>query len=711
MAHPRFRTDIQALRALAVLLVVVHHVWPHRLHGGYVGVDVFFVISGFLITTHLMRELEETGRVRLGRFYARRIRRLLPAALTVLLVSAVLVWVLLPFSRWDQNAQEIVASAFYVENWRLAADAVDYSASQNLASTAQHYWSLSVEEQFYAIWPILLIAFAWVFSKLRRRADRELESPWRVPASRGVLAALVIVALVSLPLSEWWITEFKQAAYFATPGRLWEFAIGGFVGWLGMAASRRGLQFEGRTASAVGLILTLAGWAGIAFTALTYTQQTRFPGYSALLPVLSTALVIAVGTFMRVPRPAALLYGLHPVQRLGDISYSVYLWHWPLVVIAPFVVGEHAGRLRSVFILLATWLLAEVTFRWVEPWGKRAGVNAPLWRVFATTAAAMALIAVVGWGQTRHAEVVAAKAGEAQDSIKPDRCVGPDALVSSGCDTLHKPVEFTAMGDANKYWRVGDNCKGTGVKVAGKLSEYSCDFSGGDPKAKTVYLIGDSHAQHWQGGLEEVARRNHWKLKSLFVGGCAVADVPYTGYTSPAPDGGASCRQTAKAMRDRVLQVKPDRVVYSLYSRAEHVETGPGETEADVWKRGLPVFWRQWADAGIAVDVLGDPPVNAPLRTETCLPTNAETPDKCAVPRKKALAPDPLREAVKAADDPRIRLIDTTKAFCDEERCYAAAGGIAVYYNKDHLNREYARLMGPYLDELITGNREEAGRG
>ena len=155
-----FLPEVQALRALAVMLVVLYHFWPHRLSGGYVGVDVFFVISGFLITSHLYREITTTGRIRLSAFYARRARRLLPASMLVLLVTGVATFVFLPVTRWVATAGDILASTFYVQNWMLAARAVDYSASADAASAVQHFWSLSVEEQFYLVWPVLLLLLA-----------------------------------------------------------------------------------------------------------------------------------------------------------------------------------------------------------------------------------------------------------------------------------------------------------------------------------------------------------------------------------------------------------------------------------------------------------------------------------------------------------------------------------------------------------------------
>ncbi|MFC6344952.1 acyltransferase family protein, partial [Nocardioides hankookensis] len=219
-----FRPEIQGLRAVAVLLVIAYHLYPNRVPGGYVGVDVFFVLSGFLITSHLFREADSTSHLSLVRFWGRRIRRLLPASLLVLAVSLVLTWVWVPQSMWEQTLRQIGASALYVENWALAAEAVDYSAIGNEPTLVQHYWSLSVEEQFYLVWPLLVVA-ALLLVRRRGVALR--------PVLTGVFGAVVLASFVYSVV----ITSHDTArAYFVTPTRAWEFGVGALVGLLGASA-------------------------------------------------------------------------------------------------------------------------------------------------------------------------------------------------------------------------------------------------------------------------------------------------------------------------------------------------------------------------------------------------------------------------------------------------------------------------------------------
>ena len=289
-ARPRktLRGDIQALRALAVLMVVGVHLWPSRLKGGFVGVDIFFVISGFLITSHLLRELDATGSISLGRFYARRVRRLLPAAYLVILVSAAGVVLLMPWDLWGRNFTELAASVGYVQNLWLTAQSVDYHAQGQAATVAQHYWSLSVEEQFYLVWPAVLLALRHLFG--RRRYAQGGGDTFR----RFLVLGSVVIVLVSFGFSLWFTGFSPRQAYFFTPVRFWEFMTGGFLAVLSPWISR---VLGGATA----FVLAVAAWAGLVVSGFVVDPAKPFPGWWAVLPVVSTASVIAAGCSGAVP--------------------------------------------------------------------------------------------------------------------------------------------------------------------------------------------------------------------------------------------------------------------------------------------------------------------------------------------------------------------------------------------------------------------------
>ncbi len=286
------RTDIQGLRAVAVSLVVIYHLVPSSLTGGFSGVDVFFVISGFLITLHLMQKPPSGGRD-LAKFWGRRIRRLLPASLLVLTTTLVMSRLVAPDTQWGNTASQARAATLYVVNWLLARDSVDYLAAENAPSPVQHFWSLSVEEQFYFVWPILILGM--VLLARRYRWNRDL----------AVLGGLGVLVVVSLSYSIWETAHNPAAAYFVTPTRMWELGIGGLLAVVVAVRQRRHLPHLLPESARV--VLAWLGFAAIAWTAWAYTGGTPFPGWQALLPVVGTAVVIGARSPMTRFSPGPLL--------------------------------------------------------------------------------------------------------------------------------------------------------------------------------------------------------------------------------------------------------------------------------------------------------------------------------------------------------------------------------------------------------------------
>ena len=681
-ARPGFRPDIQALRAIAVLAVVLNHLSADWLTGGYVGVDVFFVISGFLISSHLDKEISSTGRVRLGRFYARRIRRLLPAALLVLALSVAAAYYLLPYPRWEATAHEAAASAMYWENWLLSAKSVDYSAANAQASLVQHYWSLSVEEQFYLVWPLLLLA---LFLIRRRRAQ---------------VIGIALVGAAALAFSIYYTDASPNEAYFVTPGRAWEFAAGALVA---LRANRLVLP---RAAAGVA---SRIGFAMIVTSAVLYNHDTPFPGYHALLPVAGTALVIVAGL-----RPGnqwhSPVTGSWPVQMIGNISYSLYLWHWPLIMLAPFILSDvlDAGRMTTPWllaVLAVSLVLSYVSKVLIEDRGMSIG---PLTRsttlTFTAMIAGIAVVAVAAHLLNGAYDREVAAAQKKAEVVETTPCHGGPALAGGKkCRDRFGPAAIIDMGPANQYYNKPAECRSTDKHMVGdKRTTSICDFSGGKRKAPIAWLVGDSHAQQWQGPLFDLARENRWVLKTSLLGGCPFADIAFKGYRTVASDASKqACMNWTSEMSDVVADDRPAYVFTSFFAREEFADDGTDRSQTDQYRDGLEPYWRKWANAGARVFVLADPPLNGKVRARDCVVLNPEDPLACAVDRKVAHPEDPLTEAARRTRVPDVSLIDLSNYFCDRERCYAVVGNVAVYFDSDHMNLEFSRSLKPMIAKAI----------
>jgi peptidoglycan/LPS O-acetylase OafA/YrhL len=679
--RPGFRPDIQALRAVAVLAVVVNHLSADWLTGGYVGVDVFFVISGFLISSHLDREIVRTGRVRLARFYARRIRRLLPAALLVLGLCVVAAYFLLPYPRWQATAHEAAASATYWENWLLAAKSVDYSAASAAASLVQHYWSLSVEEQFYLVWPLLLLLL------------------FKVRGRRAQVVGIAVVGAASLAFSVYYTRASPNEAYFVTPGRAWEFAAGALVALL---ASRLVLP-----RAAAGLA-SFAGFGMIISSAVLYDHHTPFPGHLALVPTVGTALVIVAGL-----RPGRQWHspvtGSRPVQFVGGVSYSLYLWHWPLILLAPFVLGDvlDAGQMTTPYllaVLAVSLVLAYLSKVLVEDRGLSFG---PLRRSTKLTFAAMVagVVAValaagaLSWTYDRHV----AQAERDARVVGENPCHGAPAMIeANGCADPFGPASVVDMGPANEYYKApeGDCTPSDRYLVGTKKTTSVCDYSRGNASAPVVWLVGDSHAQQWQGPLLDLAREHGWVFKLALLGGCPFAKIEFTGYRTVASESERrTCTDWTARIAGAVAADRPAMVFTSFFAREEFADDGSGRSQTEQYRDGLEPYWRTWTDAGARVFVLADPPLNREVRAPDCVVLNPDDPLACAVDREVAHPHDPLTEVARTTDVPGVTLVDMTDYFCDDRRCYAVVGGVAVYYDHDHMNLEFSRSMKPMLAE------------
>lgn len=721
-ASSPIRADLQGLRAVAVALVVAFHLRPDLVPGGFVGVDVFFAISGFLITAHLLREIEVSGTVRLGRFWARRARRLLPAALTVLIVTLTACWLLAPVGDLPRFVRETVWSTLYIENWALAGSSVDYLAAEAAPSPVQHFWSLSVEEQFYVGWPLLLLASTWVSARaLRRRSDRRGSSPRALRT--GMAVALGSVLLASLLWSIVYTAQDSSPAYFATTTRAWEFAAGGLLAVLVACASK-----SAPVAVPVRAAVAWAGLIAVVTAAFAYSETTPFPSLSAALPVVGTLAVIWAAVPVAPSSPTTLL-AMRPVQWLGDRSYAVYLWHWPVLVVGGFVLSRSANPLDLLMMLALTVLLAEATTRWIER-PVRFGVGAA-WRpgrVLGAAAAAMSIVLVAAGlvlpgaearvvaEQVRIEQLVAAPpscfgAAELLDAASCDEedDAGNDDIHGDGADPGDDPasvVDVEARSVIVPDPSLADAPPERCITDIRSARFEVCSYGASAEEAtRTVALVGDSHAEQWLPAFVAAAEAGGWRLLVAAKSSC-----PFSGAerTEPALSSEvlAEMRAGCLSWNREVLallaeQPSIDTVVVSARGR-NPVVAPDGERWQDV---AAAAYAERWAVIPATVEhivVLRDTPTMAD-DVLTCVRDEADPGSACARDRTDALVDDPQFDAAVASDDRRVRPLDLTDGLCAPDECSPVIGDVLAYRDSHHLSWVYAATLGPAVRDALDG--------
>lgn len=670
----RFIPHVQGLRAIAVLAVVLYHFWPGRLTGGYIGVDIFFVISGFLITAHLMRELTATGTVRLGQFWARRARRLLPASLLVLLFCAVVVMspYLMPTSALPNEVREILASTFYVENWYLALNSADYLNHSGSPTTVQHYWSLSLEEQFYVMWPLIMLLAAWIGVKFFRGARR-----------RAIITGLGIVTVVSFVFCVVFTITNPAPAYFVTFGRMWQFGVGALIALVPML----------RVRNAIGSFVL--GWGGILlllYVAFTFDGQTPFPGYMAALPTLGAGAVIAASNTERWWYPTRIL-AIRPAQFVGDISYSLYLWHWPLIIIAPSVPFWGLTIYHRVALLMLCFVLAWLTKRFVEDpaRGWKVLTSRPARVTLWSSLAAMVVVGLVAasaWfvNAPLYTQGTRDIAELQQD---PPECFGAAAVLDESCagadfgDTILPAPGFAGIDrpeNPDCFVQLTDS------------RPVSCTFGSDDPGAPRVALIGDSHAYQLLSTFQRMADENGWQLVTWFKGACPWNTTPLS---TPGAFG-AACTEWRDRVQNAIDDADLDAVFTAAIATTPYSSSGY-DSSYDAAVAGYRDAWSTVTDRGIPVVTVVDNPVwetdpNKCLRTRDA--------SECDGARSDVLVEDdPLRAAASGVDS--VTLLDFTDVFCGAETCAPVVGGANIYRDQDHLTVTFADTLAPWYTEAI----------
>lgn len=672
----KFRPDIQGLRSVAVILVVLYHCGVPGVPGGYVGVDVFFVISGFLITRQLVVERRRTGRIALRAFYARRIKRLLPSA------SAVIATTVIAFRLWGPPlqsagvAKDAIFTAFYAMNFRLAAEQVDYQNVDGPVSPFQHFWSLAVEEQFYILWPVIivLVGIAW-----RRRFGTAL--------GRILAAAVVSSLVVSIVVTR----ENPISAYFGLNTRAWELGVGALLA----VGTSTVLRVVSRPVAAV------AGWLGLGLivtAAVTFTAGTPFPGSAAAIPVAGAALVVLSGLtdgargVERVLRPPVM-------QFVGRVSYAWYLWHWPVLVLAPTVLQAQVPWWENVGLSVLSFGVAVVSNILIEQPTARRQLRPLRWialgvamsALVAGTAAVVAALPPIGLDGGGRAATL--DLSDADGSALTKLLDGAD--LSDAVPANLTPTLATARDDVPPT--TFDGCHADFLVT----TEPPCVY-GDAAGSRTVVLFGDSHAQQWFGALDTLAKSAGWRLISWTKAACPPADLllmsdqlhrPYT-----------ECPDWRRDTLRKIADLHPDLVIASASDALP-----PGNYPNTAWSAKTVDYLSALAAGSDRVVYLADiprPTSNVPV----CLAGNVQTARRCHFTRSSMTSGGstqsqlPTRHATVTAAARRagIPVVDPTDWFCGTTGCPVIVANTLVYRDATHVTQAYSRALSPVVARALA---------
>lgn len=640
-----FRPDIEGLRAIAVMLVVASHANLPGLKGGYIGVDVFFVISGFLITTLLHAEWTRSGSIDILAFYGRRLRRLMPAFALMLAFVVLATRVVYAPTEQPQMLQSAFAATLYFSNIHYALEATNYLAPQTRFDPVLHTWSLGVEEQFYLVWPLILLLAGLLARHNKGRLD-----PFVLLVGGLLLPAFLACIYLT--------TTHQPLAFFMPFTRAWEFSFGALVAlcaarWLVAGAPLARLLARSGVANA----LTLLALALIVGAGIGLTETSTFPGVLALLPVTGTALLILL-----VPAaPAGTLVGrllaLPPLQWVGKLSYSWYLWHWPLLVVGRVLLPE-STLATDLTLAIAGLVMAQVSYTLVEHPVRMASF-------FQRKAAPYALALVIA---------------------------------ASGITAIQATSDAaTKIATSDRFGRL--------MAVANDLPiiyQYPCDpmfdgvavveCVGGDQAgSKTAVLLGDSHAGQWFSALHDILRQRGWKLIVMTKSACAIVDedffYPRLGRTY------TECRVWRERAVQRIQALKPELLIVA--NSENYTLTQPQ------WQTGLRRLLPVLADASGQLVVLRDTPLPG-FTPAHCLARQEWNPRftlrDCTFDPARGLSPSIL-DAYQAVANSRadIHILDMTPEICSESPCQVRTGTLVKYRDSNHLSDTFVRSLAPAM--------------
>ncbi|MEG3614555.1 acyltransferase family protein [Isoptericola haloaureus] len=656
-------SELHGLRGLALVLVVVFHLFGNGRVSG--GVDVFLLVSGFLLTRSLVRRADGPG-ISLAAHYARTAWRLVPPAALVLAVTALLTVALLPVSRWVEVGRETVASALYVENWALIAYQLEYGAAGPTASPLQHFWSLSVQGQFFALWPVVVVVLAW----LARRAGRTVTTV--------VLPVLAVATAASFAYAVHLTATAQPIAYFSSLTRFWELGLGALLALvLPLLRLPDGLR-------------ATAAWLGVGLvvsTGFLLDGARLFPGPWTLWPVVGGLLVLVGAGTASTWGPRRALEA-RPLRFAADISYPLYLWHWPLLVFYLQVRGEErltwsgATLVLAVSVVLA-WVTRLVLNRpAVDLSARRSARPALLTAATLTVLVAVASGAGVATVQRHQDAELRLLAQSSPDHPGAAALAGTAGRGQGPTDAEFRPTTDVAAQDLPPSLADGDCIQQFG-DGPGYDELLVCDSVTPPRPGRHVVIAGASHSYQWEPALQLLAEQHGWRLSVLGKSGCRLVVL----------DEDSDCARWAQEALQWIEDEQPDAVVVVGTFTPDEV----GETE-QVLDPQISA-WQRLAAAEVPVVAIRDNP-RFDGRVPDCVQDEGQL--ACTVARSEVLA---RRSPLETHADvpPNVHPVDLSGVVCTDDECPPVVGNVLVYRDDDHFTATYVRTLTPYLGEALRG--------
>ncbi len=736
VAHPKpksgagekdgFRPDIEGLRGVAVSLVVLFHAGllseaATQLTGGFIGVDLFFVVSGFLITGLLIRERERTGRISFSRFYARRVRRILPAAAVVLLITIPLANGLVTLVERPSVMEDGASAALSIANIRFAMT-TDYFNPVSY-SPFLHFWSLGVEEQFYFVWPAILAIVAWKMPRV------------------GAAVALSVILVASFAASVMVTDTSAPTAFYMLPTRAWQLAAGGLLA-VGSGSLDR---LPAAIRSVAKTLLAFAGWTALAALVTAAiaidSKSTPYPGMAALVPTVAGVLLIASG-----PEPIGpgVLLRLMPIRFLGKISYSLYLWHWPMLILGGLYLVGPLGTLstpQAVALAVLSVPVATVSWFFVEEPFRRGVIPLPRpSRVVAAGVAAMLAIALVGTSFGFGAQSALAKLEGPDDTAAPTpTSLATEIAVATATPTLAsdppqasptpteaptpapgmtpaltpappvapptsfevtsalRPALGKAASDYEQPWH--DNCLGW-QGTATPYTSSKCIY--GNPKGTyTVALVGDSHGSALFPGVNEVAKAHGWKLIPYLKINCSFLDFTDLMWFGPPTVSYPTCMSWNDAVVRRLQNSPPDLVIISM---SRWIFTADAAEETVTAQANALTRMIEKIPASTRVVIIQDPPLPTAQKVPECLSTYLTDYRKCSYTRVRGFGSYMGAREKAAAKATGAGLIDLTPDICPGTtgNCPVVLDNMIMWRDEHHLTATFSASLGPAIDAQLV---------